>query len=131
MSLSAVMPPPSPRRNWPILAGTAVASAVVGAAIGVLVTVLALGGASDTTPATVPDPSPGAVAACRSGVEARLKSPASAQYSSLTVTRNANGWIVTGAVDSQNSFGAMLRSTFTCYANPAGGGWTVGKLELD
>lgn len=48
-------------------------------------------------------------------VKAQLKSPSSAKFSScdnMTIT-NTNGiWAVSGYVDSQNSYGAMLRTKF-------------------
>lgn len=63
-----------------------------------------------------------AVAACESAVRDQLKSPATAQF---TITdngvagpdENVRG-TVTGTVDSQNGFGALLRSSWTCTIPP-------------
>lgn len=55
-----------------------------------------------------------AEAACMVAVNAQLKAPATADYSALSTTHNGNAWKVVGTVDSENSFGAKLRSTFGC-----------------
>lgn len=57
----------------------------------------------------------GAESACREYVSARLKAPASADFSG-GVSRAVSDFefVVSGEVDSQNGFGAMLRSRYTC-----------------
>jgi len=47
-------------------------------------------------------------------VTTMLKSPASAKFSDESATRSGAAWIVKGSVDSQNGFGAMIRSHFSC-----------------
>jgi hypothetical protein len=52
----------------------------------------------------------------RPAISAQLKSPASAQFPEelIKITGNdASGYHVDGFVDSQNSYGAMLRNDFT------------------
>lgn len=56
---------------------------------------------------------PGARDACEQFVDKRLKSPGSADYN-LVATQDGTLWTVTGTVDSENSFGASLRSTVRC-----------------
>lgn len=49
-------------------------------------------------------------------VESRLKAPSTAEFSHLRDTKIEpieNGFKITGHVDSQNSFGAMLRSEYS------------------
>ncbi len=59
----------------------------------------------------------GAIDACHQAVKERLKSPASAKFSNDRAAETAEGqWTVTGAVDSENSFGAMIRGTYSCQA---------------
>lgn len=59
--------------------------------------------------------------ACRDWVKERLKSPASAEFSDESVERDGDdGYVVSGAVDSQNGFGAMIRNTYTCEATHSG-----------
>lgn len=56
----------------------------------------------------------GAKIACQDMVRDRLKSPASAQFSGVVASGAGPLFTVRGKVDSQNSFGAMLRSSFSC-----------------
>lgn len=57
----------------------------------------------------------GARDVCQQFVEDRLKSPGSADFSSEEATENSDGsWTVTGDVDSDNSFGASIRNSYTC-----------------
>ena len=64
---------------------------------------------------------------CKNAVSEKLKAPKTAEFSSFNdteITQRINDyikddvvrakWTVSGYVDSQNSFGAHLRSTFTC-----------------
>ena len=56
---------------------------------------------------------------CQDAIMAKLKSPASAKFGELYepgngFMKNGNRWMITGFVDSQNSFGAMLRMNYGC-----------------
>jgi hypothetical protein len=53
-----------------------------------------------------------AIAQCEATVEDRLKSPATAQFDSEATGYGT--WSVTGTVDAENSFGAMVRSDYEC-----------------
>lgn len=56
---------------------------------------------------------------CRQSIEARLKAPATAQWSNGEVGRwdkHPKFFLARYTVDSQNSFGAMLRTAFECEA---------------
>lgn len=58
-----------------------------------------------------------AESACEKRVEGMLKSPSTAKFtSSASVTPTSSGYSVkvTGTVDSQNSFGAMIRTPYRC-----------------
>ena len=50
---------------------------------------------------------------CESFVDARLKAPATADYN-LVASQDGEQWTVTGTVDSENGFGAKIRSDVTC-----------------
>lgn len=50
--------------------------------------------------------------ACEGAVDQNLKAPADAKYDS--VATGSGPWTVTGFVDAQNSFGAVVRSDYTC-----------------
>jgi hypothetical protein len=63
----------------------------------------------------------GVALACEALVKDKLRSPGTAEFGSIwdgensTATDNGDGtWHVEGQVDSQNGFGAMVRSVFTC-----------------
>lgn len=60
----------------------------------------------------------GAWVVCKKFVSAQLKSPSSAQfpegYSSYTESLGNDKFRVVAWVDSQNSYGAMLRTNFSC-----------------
>lgn len=67
---------------------------------------------------------------CKAEVEARLKSPSSAKYSDVS----AIGYktvTVSGAVDSENSFGAMLRSRFSCTVTLEGDTWNLDTITVN
>lgn len=53
-----------------------------------------------------------AIAQCESRVEKLLKSPSTAEFD--TDATGSTTWTVTGTVDSQNGFGATVRSSFQC-----------------
>ena len=55
----------------------------------------------------------GAQIACEEMVRDRLKSPSTADFSDVS-TSGFGPYIVRGSVDSQNSFGATIRSSFSC-----------------
>jgi hypothetical protein len=47
-------------------------------------------------------------------VQDKLKAPSTAEFSNESVSGSGNSWNVSGSVDSQNSFGAKIRSSYTC-----------------
>ena len=57
------------------------------------------------------------IGACRTAVENELKSPATAQYSHESVLfdkNKPNVFLVSGSVDAQNGFGALVRNGYIC-----------------
>ena len=52
--------------------------------------------------------------ACEDAVRDALKAPSTAEFADSSSSRSGSTWTVTGAVDAENSFGAMLRNTFEC-----------------
>jgi hypothetical protein len=58
-----------------------------------------------------------ATTACEASVRGQLKSPATAQFSGETAVPDGDDRLfISGDVDAQNSFGALLRSHWTCHA---------------
>lgn len=76
----------------------------------------------------------GAIAYCHQFVEDRLKSPDSADFPSFPdhdVTETGTmQWRVSSYVDAENSFGASLRTDWTCEISydEAEGAWTLESL---
>jgi hypothetical protein len=75
------------------------------------------------------DPWSKAQSVCEDHVLGRLKSPSSAEFGSTEVTTMAP-YTVTGVVDAQNSFGATLRSSYTCTVSVSNGGWRLVSLDV-
>ncbi len=77
----------------------------------------------------------GAIVACRNYVRNQLKAPATADFESVLdgiKTWNLGGgkYKVSSYVDSQNGFGAKVRTKFGCYAETTDGqNFTVTNLE--
>lgn len=68
-------------------------------------------------------------------IKERLKAPATAEFSDCTevnAKKQPDGtWGVAGYVDSQNSFGAMIRSQWVIQMRPTPAGqWTVIKADI-
>lgn len=53
-----------------------------------------------------------AVEQCEARIEKMLKSPSTAEFASKAT--GSGEWQVTGTVDSENGFGAKVRSTYSC-----------------
>lgn len=70
-----------------------------------------------------------AISQCEAAVEKQLKSPTTAKFH-LTAT-GYDTWTVTGTVDSQNSFGAMVRSETQCTVIVDGDSIKVRVDQLD
>lgn len=63
---------------------------------------------------------------CHDRVLDLLKAPSTAQFSGDKVVGFGDNWTDVGFVDSENSFSAMIRNTYTCTAIHTGGlNWRV------
>ena len=62
-------------------------------------------------------------AQCQEWVKNKLKSPSTAQFSGQVVSGGPSSWRVTGNVDAENSFGAAMRSAWTCTIRLDGDTW--------
>lgn len=57
----------------------------------------------------------GAEDSCKEWVKDKLKAPSTADFSDVKVDGPDSGpWVVTGQVDAENGFGAMLRTGWLC-----------------
>lgn len=66
---------------------------------------------------------------CQEWVKEKLKSPSTADFSGQVVNGGPSSWTISGNVDSQNSFGATVRSSWTCDISVSGDQWT-GHTQL-
>jgi hypothetical protein len=88
----------------------------VGLVVGGFIVAASRSGAPQ--PEYTPDPRLYVRQACERVVRARLKAPATARFSGEATTDNGAGlWTMTGVVDSENSFGALIRAGWTCQAS--------------
>jgi len=63
-------------------------------------------------------------------VKQRLKSPHTADFSTLRMTKTSSGvWTTDGYVDSQNMYGATMRNYFHCEVQYRGGSWYLIDLS--
>jgi len=66
-------------------------------------------------------------------VEERLKAPSTADFASYNeskvIEKKDNTYIVTSFVDAENSFGAMIRTRFTCKMHYYNESWYCLELE--
>jgi hypothetical protein len=114
--------PRNTRSGW-------LAPVIIGLAVGFLL------GAGATTAAFTLSTSTGddseqkqILSTCHEAVKERLKAPATAQFSMEEITNSNTS--VRGAVDAQNGFGALIRSTFTCTMSHADGKWQTVDVAL-
>lgn len=76
-----------------------------------------------------------AINACHQFVSRQLKAPAGADYepdSEAQVTNTGDRWTISGHVDAQNSFGANVRSAYTCeMTNTQGNEYHADNVNVD
>jgi hypothetical protein len=67
---------------------------------------------------------------CENFVKDRLKAPSTADFGDRDVSGSAGTYTVTSTVDADNSFGAKLRSNYTCQVHESADGknWVLDSL---
>lgn len=76
---------------------------------------------------------------CKDFVKRRLKAPSTAKFRNpyqddgeVVITGSDNGpFTVRSSVDSENAFGAKLRSNFTCVVTLNGDTWKLDNISID
>jgi hypothetical protein len=110
-----------PARIWPLVLAAVVLALVVGW--------LSFRPAGTTGAVVVT--SGQAVQKCQAVIATRLKAPGSARYGDIAYTATSDtGVRVTGWVDAQNGFGALVRNRFVCAADRASGSWFVQDVTF-
>lgn len=69
-----------------------------------------------------------AASACRDFVKDRLKTPSTAKFSNEEWSKSGDRFTITAAVDAENSFGATVRSNYTCEVRLVGSTWKLVNL---
>lgn len=122
-------PPPPPARKH--TAGHWVGAGLAGLAVfGVGVWSLNAGSADSTAKPTGVD----AYVQCQLFAEDQLVAPGSAQWPAgggyVAKDHGSGVWRVDTYVDSQNSFGALVRSQVTCVMSVSGDTWTPEQITI-
>ncbi len=102
--------------------------------VGVVVLVLAAVMLVEWLGGTARNDQAGAFAACTQFVERTLRSPGSAQHPAFldaAVSNEDPVYVVTSHVDSQNGFGALLRTSYRCEVAREGQGWKLVDLKVN
>lgn len=91
----------------------------------VAVTLIACGGGTDPKDKHIE-----ARVVCEDFVKDRLKSPGSADFTEQTEVGKYPTWIARGSVDSQNTFGALMRNQYWCTVtyHPSTDKWTLEEM---
>lgn len=93
--------------------------------------VLIFGGGDDKKVDPVADNrSTNAEVMCEQFIEKRLKAPATAEYPKPETSKDGATYTVRGGVDSENGFGAKIRTAYTCIVRDNGDTWTLVDLQM-
>jgi hypothetical protein len=89
--------------------------------------ILGVGGQQTATRSTIDKNPYAGWSACQRAVTDRLKAPSTAKFIEPKISPgpSPDQRMIFAAVDSQNSFGAMLRTQFICEVRRVGNGWTA------
>ena len=85
---------------------------------------------SEPTAPTQADIDADAIRVCEDFTKKQLKAPSTAKFSGEAVSHSGDSYAVTGDVDSQNSFGAMLRNRYICTVTASGDRWINGQVRF-
>jgi hypothetical protein len=117
--------PPIPKKK-PLSTGCIIILALV----GVLVVLLLIMNSVDSK--KPPDYRYEAFIQCQVAIQNVLKAPKTADFESYANSyvkdEGGNKYTVRVSVDAENSFGAMIRSTFECKVTRNGSSWTLDSL---
>jgi len=70
---------------------------------------------------------------CQGAVRDRLKAPAGAEFQAprqADITRLTDGYKIVSYVDASNSFGAKIRTPYTCLVGTSGAGLKIVALDI-
>jgi len=103
---------------------------VGGVIVGLVVLIGVMSSVGDDSSDTGEPSASSAVSGCQQFVERRLKAPSTADFTGMAaIPTGANGWRVDGSVDAENSFGAKVRTGFTCHMHSSGDRWVLEGIS--
>jgi hypothetical protein len=126
----APQPPPKkkpPAAAWWIvgLVGLVLCGGCIAGAVAIF------SGAGDDDP-VADDNSAAAEIMCEGFIADRLRAPATAEFPAPETRKAGREYTVVGAVDSENGFGAMIRTGYVCTVRDEDDdSWTLVDLQLD
>lgn len=123
----ADMATPTPRRLWPWITAAMVVLALGLAGLGYILT-RPDAPTSSSSMLTLAS----ATAGCQEKVLPRLKAPGTAKFGGddYSTTNTTMPVRVSGWVDAQNGFGALLRYRYSCLATPTEHGWSISDVTF-
>lgn len=131
--------PVRPKQNGPGATKSLTKGQKWGAGIVIAMVIGAISGHGGSSSTGSTDHS-AAISACQDEIRTKLKSPASASFGDATVRNGQNGdLVINGPVDSENGFGANLRSAYVCTVDSFGtvtdslfldGGAEIGRAHV-
>ena len=115
---------------------------IIGGSLGILMVIGAVAGDNSGSGggSSSSDQKYAAFDICKSFVKDRLKAPSTAKFRNffqddgeVSVSGYGDGpYTVISSVDSQNGFGAQIRSSFTCtVTNTSGDSWHLDSISID
>lgn len=127
-SLQQMATPVAPRRRvWPFVVAAAVGVVlVVGVSVGVMLYATSRPAAPTVTESAAP--MAGLLPACHEEAKLKLRAPGTARFGGET-TAGTDPYVVSGWVDSENGFGALVRNRYECTAW-RGTDWRVQAVDF-
>lgn len=92
--------------------------------------VIVFGGVDTKVDPVADNRSTNAEVMCEQFIEQRLKAPATAEYPKPETSKDGATYTVRGGVDSENGFGAKIRTAYTCVVRDNGDTWTLVDLQM-
>lgn len=129
--LNQIAPPPAPPKRWPGWKIALLVAALISPAVVFALVLTAVRSDPSDSSKTAPTLE-SAAGMCHEEVKKNLKAPGTAQFGTADFSTTVEGVPirVSGWVDAQNSFGALVRNRYSCLATPSGSTWTISDVTF-
>lgn len=123
--LNNIAPPEPPRSRRGLIAAAVLFALIVGIGAAVF-----MANRGETT-SKIANTTGQAISKCRIKVSEQLKAPGSAKFGDMKYTPESDiAGRVTGWVDAENGFGALVRNRFACTAYNPSGSWFIQDVTF-